>query len=74
MDKSPRLNSLNLANLDVREIASMFLTRFINKFKSVILEDIMMESHQLEDIFHAILGGDSVLKDLRMCHVKNLSN
>jgi len=72
LEKSSRLQSLNLSKADGREISS--LSRFINKLQSVNLEEVLVESHQLEDIFQGILGGDSVIKHLRICNVKNLDD
>ena len=66
LDKSSRLISLNLRQVDMREIASWFLARFLNKMISINIEDIQIESQQFEDIFLAILRGESVTKHFRM--------
>ena len=56
------MKSLELSSVDVREIPSDFLAKVINRIEKVVLHDIKIEALQIENIFIAILRGDSVLK------------
>jgi len=72
LDKSSRLESLKLSKVYLSEVESLLLSRVINKMVSVVLEEVEIDANQIEEIFHVILSGDSVMKNLSLIYVKNL--
>merc|ERR1712181_2561 len=62
LDKTHKMKSLELSKIDVTEIPSMFLSQVINKAERVFLVDIKIETCQIEDIFLAIIRGDSMMR------------
>jgi len=66
LDASSQLKKLDLSEVDVSRIPSMFLAGVINKIEWVVLKDLEIEGDQVEEIFLSIIRGDSAMKHLGM--------
>ena len=62
LDKSCKLKSLELSDVNLRETLARLLARVVNKIERVVLKDMEIEAFHIENIFLAIIGADSVMK------------